>query len=110
MLKYYFPFYKNKFCFSARLLFFPYLKQLQNPRKIDFGGVPLKQNIRENARKLVITGAKRALDFFAHAHICIHVPQNRCVGNIPQILRGSGISSKCFVLVFCLIFIYQCNE
>ena len=53
MLKYYFPFYF----------------QLEEPRKIGFGGVPLKQHIRENARKLVKTGAKRALDFFSHAHI-----------------------------------------
>ena len=52
MLKYYFP------------LFFPYSQQLEEPRKIGFGGVPLKQHIRENARKLVKTGAKRALDFF----------------------------------------------
>ena len=71
MLKYYFPFYKNKLCFSARLLFFPFSQRLEEPRKIGFGGAPLKQHIGENARKLVKTGAKRALDFFAHAHICI---------------------------------------
>ena len=71
MRKYYFPFYKNKFCFSARSLLFPYsLIQLEEPRKIGFGGVPLKQHIGENARKLVKTGAKRTLDFFARAHIC----------------------------------------
>ena len=69
MLKYYFLFYKNKFCFLARSLFFPYSQQLEEPRKIGFVGVPLKQYIGENARKLVKTGAKRALDFFAHAHI-----------------------------------------
>ena len=69
MLKYYFSFYKNKFCFSARLLIFPYSQQLEEPRKIVFGGVPLKQHSGENSRKLVKTGAKRALDFFAHAHI-----------------------------------------
>ena len=68
MSKYYFPFYKNKFCFSARLLFFPYSQQLEEPRKIDFGGVPLKQYIGEDARKIVKTGAK-SLDFFAHAHM-----------------------------------------
>ena len=65
----YFPFYKNKFCFSARLLFFSYSQQLEEPSKIGFGGVPLKQHIGENARKLVKTGAKRALDFLAHAHM-----------------------------------------
>ena len=64
MLKYYFPFYKNNFCFSARSPFFPYSQQLEEPRKIGFGGLPLKQHIRENARKLVKTGAKRAPDFF----------------------------------------------
>ena len=72
MLKYYFPFYKNKFHFSAiRSLFFPYFQQLEEPRKIGFGGVPLKQHRGENSRKLVKTGAKRALDFFAHAHMCV---------------------------------------
>ena len=60
MLKYYFPSYKNKLCFSARLLFFPYSQQLEEPRKIGFGGMPIK---------LVKADAKRALDFFAHAHI-----------------------------------------
>ena len=69
MLKYYFPFYKNKFCFSASLLFSPYSQLVEEPRKKCFGGVPLKQHIGENAKKLVKTGAKRALDFFAHAHI-----------------------------------------
>ena len=69
MLKYYFSFYKNKFCFSAGSLIFPYFQLLEEPRKTDFGGVPLKQHIGENARKLVKTGAKRALNFFAHAHI-----------------------------------------
>ena len=71
MLKYYFTFYKNKFCFSARLLFFPYCQQLEEPRKIGFGGVPLKQHSGENSKKLVKTGAKRALDFFAHAHMLL---------------------------------------
>ena len=47
--KYYFPFYKNKFCFSAKSLFFPYYQQLEEPRKKGFGGVPLKQHIGENA-------------------------------------------------------------
>ena len=69
MLKYYFPFYKNKFCFSARSLFLPYSQQLEEPRKMDFGDVPLIQHIGENARKLANTGAENALDFFAHAHI-----------------------------------------
>ena len=72
MLKYYFPFYKNKFCFSARSLFFPYTQQIKEPRKRGFGGVPLKQHIGANARKLMKTGAKRALDFFAHAHISLY--------------------------------------
>ena len=67
-VKYYFPFYKNKFCFSAMSLFFPHSQLLEEPRKIGFGGVPLKQHVGENARKLVKTSAKRALDFFAHAH------------------------------------------
>ena len=52
-------------------LFFPYSQQLEEHKKIGFGSVPLKQHIGENARKLVKTGAKRALDFFAHAHIPI---------------------------------------
>ena len=69
MLKYYFPFYKNKFCFSAGSRFFPYSQQLEEPRKMGFGGVPLIQHIEENARKLAKTGVKNALDFFAHAHI-----------------------------------------
>ena len=69
ILKYDFPFYKNTFCFSAGSLFFPYSQQLEEPRKLGFGGVPLKPNIGENARKLVKTDAKKALDFFAHAHI-----------------------------------------
>ena len=67
----------EKFCYTvtyvkilfSRLLFFPYSQQLEEPRKIGFGGVPLKQHIEENARKLVKTSANRALDFFAHAHI-----------------------------------------
>ena len=63
MLKYYFPFYKNKFCFLARSLFFPYFQQLEEPRKMGFGGVPLKQHIGENARKLKKTGAKNARFF-----------------------------------------------
>ena len=67
--KYYFPFYKNKFCFSARSLFFPYSQELEEPREMGFGGVLLKQHIGENARKLVKTGAKNTLDFFAHEHI-----------------------------------------
>ena len=69
MFKYYFPFYKNKFCFSARLLLFPHSQQIKESTEIGFGGVPLKQHIGENTRTLVKTGAKRALDFFAHAHI-----------------------------------------
>ena len=64
MLKYYFPFYKNKFCFLAGALFFSYSQQLEESRKMGVGGVPIKQHIRENARKLVKTGAKRALDLF----------------------------------------------
>ena len=43
-----------------------------------FEGVPLKQNIGENARKLVKTGPKNWPDFFTHAHIyfclCIAYP------------------------------------
>ena len=67
MLKYYFPFYKNKFCFSAGLLFFPYLQQLEVPKNMGFGGVPVKQHTGENARKLVKTGSKNGLNFFTHA-------------------------------------------
>ena len=43
--------------------------QLEEPRRMGFGGVPLKEHIGEYARKLVKTGAKYALDFFAHAHM-----------------------------------------
>ena len=38
-----------------------------------FGGVPLKQHIVKNARKIVKTGAKNALDFFC---------QYTCVGDV----------------------------
>ena len=34
-----------------------------------FGGVPVKHHLGENARKLVKTGAKNALDFSALVHI-----------------------------------------
>ena len=64
MLKYYFPFYKNKFCFSARSLFFPYSQQLEEPRKKGFGGVPLQQHIGENTRKLVKMGPKNGPFFY----------------------------------------------
>ena len=68
MLKSYCAFYKNMFCFSVGSLFFPYSQQLELPRKMDFGGVPLKQNIGENARKLVKTDPKtKTLNFFTHA-------------------------------------------
>ena len=40
-----------------------------------FGGVPLKQHIGENARKLVKTGAKNVLDFLAHAHMLTKLVQ-----------------------------------
>ena len=69
MLKYYFPFYKNKFRFTAGSLFFPYPQQLEEPRKMGFEGVPLKQRSGENERKLVKTGPKNGPDFFTHAHI-----------------------------------------
>ena len=36
-----------------------------------FGGVPLKQHIVKNARKIVKTGAKNALDFFCqYTYMC----------------------------------------
>ena len=68
MLKYYFPFYKKKFCFSAGSLIFPYSQPLEIPRKMGFGGVPLKQHIGENAKKLVKTGPKNGPDFFTHTY------------------------------------------
>ena len=68
MLKYYFPFYENNFCFSARSPFFPYSQQLEEPRKIGFGGLPLKQHIRENARKLGKNWCKKSARFFSHAY------------------------------------------
>ena len=71
MVQYYFPFYKNNICFSARSLFFSYSQQVEEPRKIGFGGVPLKQRSGANARKLVKTGPKNGPDFFTHAHICV---------------------------------------
>ena len=48
--------------------YFPYSQQLEVPRKIDFGRVPLKQHIGKNERKLMKTGPKIALDFFTHVH------------------------------------------
>ena len=42
-----------------------------------FGGVPLKQHIDENARKLVKTGPKNGPDFFTHAHIICYFFENR---------------------------------
>ena len=69
MLKYYFPFYKKKCCFSARTLFFPYSQPLEVPRKIGFGGVLLKQSSGKNARKPVKTGPKNGPDIFTHAHM-----------------------------------------
>ena len=73
MLEYYFPFYKQKFCFSAGSLLFPYSEPLEIPRKMGFGDVPLKQHIGENARKLVKTGPKNGPDFFTHAQIIAHI-------------------------------------
>ena len=68
-----FPFYKNNFVFQpAGSLFFPYSQQLEEPIKMGFGGVPLKQHAGKIARKLLKTGTKNALDFFTHAHILLN--------------------------------------
>ena len=40
--KCYFPFYKNKFGFSAGSIFFPYSQHVKVPIKTGFEGVPLK--------------------------------------------------------------------
>ena len=40
--KCYFTFYKNKFCFSAGSIFFPYFQHVKVPIKTGFEGVPLK--------------------------------------------------------------------
>ena len=49
--KCYLPFYKNKFYISAGSLFFPYFQQLEVPKKMGFGGVPLKQHFGEKGSK-----------------------------------------------------------
>ena len=40
--KCYFPFYENKFGFSAGSIFFPYFQHVKVPIKTGFEGVPLK--------------------------------------------------------------------
>ena len=76
--------------FSWVTIFPLFPTKLEESRKMDIG---------ENARKLVKTGAKNALDFFAHAHImvesnlinklmiCIKLKKNLHQGN-PVLIFG----------------------